>query len=124
MKEDPCADTALKYYPPFYFKDELTIQRPFHVLQYKSRRGSKTRCILSWDIFVFALFFPHDETFLDVDLRDLDVSLVSHCEFDSKGRKITVGSAENNICHSVKKAGVKKCPDSNLQSIRLLKKST
>ena len=96
MKGDPRADANLNDYPDFDFKNKLSIFRPFSGVEYDRHIPS------SWDTYVFALFFPVDdsEAFLRMNPRQLSVSLVSHFIFDSNGKKIKHGSLENQLCHS------------------------
>ena len=100
MKSDPRADANLKDHPDFHFDNELPISRPFSGVEYDRHIPS------SWDIYVFALFFPLEvsEAFLHMNPTQLSVSLVSHYKFDSNGKKIRHGSLENQLCHSFKKS--------------------
>ena len=112
MKRDPRAEANLDEYPDCDFDNELTIFRPFSRVEYDER------CIpSSWDTYVFALFFPLEESeaLLQMNREQLNLSLVSHYNFDSNGKRIRYGSLENNICHSSKKVG--HCPDRKLDCI-------
>ena len=110
MKGDPRAEVNLNDYPHFDFENKLSILRPFSGVELGQKHIKS-----SWDIYVFALFFPLEESFLQLYREQVSVSCVSHFIFDSNGKKITEGSLEDQFCHSHKKHGC--CPDEEHDSI-------